>query len=460
MQVIQSASIILENTRGEVLICKRNKDLSAFPDLWVFPGGKIKDKLPETWQGDEIESVHTAIRELYEETGILVGYKETIPPDKRNRAWFSWAYDDDIMKKFKERIVFVGRKKTPSFMPVTFDAAYFHFKGDWVDDLDVVVDGSELVESQWIHPKEALKAWNDREIRMPPPIVHLIRTMATDYHNFHMKTLVETNLPIGLQTRVMFAPGISAIPMISNTIEPFISTTTIFIQTKNESIIIDPGTKDHDHLEQLLGAFPDITKVIITHAHNDHWDGLKVIEKYYPDAILMAHDKTLSQINTSLQKHTIDDAIALGEHTIQVIDTPGHIEGHISLFVEPSKTLIAGDHLVGYGSAVLDPRTGNMNQYLESCDKLISLQPYLALPSHGPPIYDPVDRLNQYKEHRLEREKAILDSILKGATTLDDIVADVYTDVPKKMWEYAKMNIQLHIEKLYEDEKIDKIEFK
>ena len=55
------------------------------------------------------------------------------------------------------------------------------------------------------------------------------------------------------------------------------------------------------------------------------------------------------------------------------------------LFDEERKVLIAGDHVVGFGSAVLDPVTGSMTRYFESTRKMIDLDPKLVLPAHGPP---------------------------------------------------------------------------
>ena len=52
--------------------------------------------------------------------------------------------------------------------------------------------------------------------------------------------------------------------------------------------------------------------------------------------------------------------------------------------MEFSKNDTTGDHVVGYGSAVLDINGGgDMKQYFESCYKLIDLNPSVLIPAHG-----------------------------------------------------------------------------
>ena len=139
-KLIKSASIILENTSGEILLCLRNKSLKAFPDLWVFPGGKIKEELSDDWEGNEMEVVDTAIREMYEEIGILPGTHFTITPEKRNRNWLMYDYEDKDRKHFLDKLEFIGRKRTPNFLKVSFDTAYFHIMDSLIDDIDPVAD--------------------------------------------------------------------------------------------------------------------------------------------------------------------------------------------------------------------------------------------------------------------------------------------------------------------------------
>lgn len=452
---IKSVSIILERSSGEVLLCKRNSSLSTFPSQWVFPGGKVSASLDENWIGDEQEVLDSLLREMYEEIGVLPGTPLTIPVEQRNRNWLSVDYDDKERRDFLESMKFLGRKQTPLFISRSFDAAYFHVKHNFIDSIDPQVDGSELVDLIWITPEDAIEKWEKMELRIPPPILHLLRTMKEDYENLSLRTLVETGLPIGLQTKVEFAPGIVAIPMLSQTAPPFISTNLMVISSNDEIILVDPGANDTDHLTSVLASLPvDPKYIIITHHHKDHWEGLAIIEDFYPSTTVLAHRDTIDKIESSLKKQLIPENITVGKKNLIIIESPGHTSGHISIFDENTSVLLAGDHLVGVGSAVLDPESGNMIEYFESTYKLLELNSYLILPAHGPPIYNPKDKLEEYIKHRTEREESIKHAILEGSKTLDDIVKVVYTDVPQEMWEYAKRNIQLHIDKLVKEKQI------
>jgi glyoxylase-like metal-dependent hydrolase (beta-lactamase superfamily II) len=130
------------------------------------------------------------------------------------------------------------------------------------------------------------------------------------------------------------------------------------------------------------------------------------VEEVCPDAILMGHLNTLNRISTKLKCVPVeDDKIPLGDDEVQLcsVFTPGHTDGHSCLFESKTSALVAGDHCVGYGSSVLDYETGDMKQYFETTKKLINMNPKIAYPAHGPPIYSPVELFQQYIKHRQAR---------------------------------------------------------
>ncbi|MHA2253291.1 MAG: NUDIX domain-containing protein, partial [Candidatus Kariarchaeaceae archaeon] len=243
---IKSASIILQNTDGKVLLCKRSHTVSFFPTFWVFPGGKIESPLPENWTGTEPEVVETILQELYEEVGIVPGRTESIDSGNRSQPYYSHDYEPDIKKVFLEKMVYIGKKRTPPFRTKTYDAAYYFINDEIIDSTNPIVDGSELVESIWISPQDAINNWEKWEMRIPPPILHILRTLADYPEQIEIKTLVETELPIGLQTRVEFSPGFELIPFESTTIPPFNYTNLVLVTSESDCLIVDPGANSNE----------------------------------------------------------------------------------------------------------------------------------------------------------------------------------------------------------------------
>jgi nucleoside triphosphatase len=71
--------VIINNSRGEFLICKKPKNLGIFPGQWALPGGGIEEK------EKMLEAVE---REVKEETGLRVS--EITP----------LYFTDDLQKKY------------------------------------------------------------------------------------------------------------------------------------------------------------------------------------------------------------------------------------------------------------------------------------------------------------------------------------------------------------------------
>ena len=431
---------------------RRAPTVSFFPDFWVFPGGKIEDPLPESWEGTEFEVIETVFRELYEETGIVVGSDWIVPPEKRKESFFVQNYNEEKRREFKEQMEYVGKKVTPPFSRRIYSAAYYHIQGQLVDELQPQVDNGELIEGEWIQPSVAVSQWRKGDKKIPPPILQLLKNLQSEH--FASISLSETFLSVGLQTKIEFAPGFQLIPIASDTIDPFTNTNLIIIG-ETEFLVVDPGANDagKQHLREMLLTLPATPQILLTHHHPDHWQGLDIVEDLFPESSVLGHPSTLDRISTALTKKPVQDGdrIDLGEQSVEILDLPGHTDGHIGLYNPTFEVLVAGDHVVGFGSAVLDPETGSMIDYFKSLYRLQELELRMILPAHGPPNFAPQKLLRQYIQHRKEREEAIWQAIQNGKYTLDQIVEEVYQDVPEKMWSFAKRNIQLHLEKLNQE---------
>ncbi|PHT33394.1 hypothetical protein CQW23_25194 [Capsicum baccatum] len=269
--------------------------------------------------------------------------------------------------------------------------------------------------------------------------------------------------------------GVKVIPMESRTAKPFRTTNlVVFLPEGNasgsddsfvahgEALIVDPGCKSasYEQLKEIIAALPRKLVVFVTHHHNDHVDGLSVVQKYSPDACLLAHENTIRRIRKddwTLPYVSVSgsEEISIGGQRLRIISAPGHTDGHMALLHVSTNSLIVGDHCVGQGSALLDGASGgNMKDYFETTYKFIELSPHALIPMHGRTNIWPKHMLCGYLKNRRQRESTILKAIENGAKTLFDIVAYTYADVDRSLWFYASSNVKLHVDHLAQQDKL------
>ncbi len=151
-----------------------------------------------------------------------------------------------------------------------------------------------------------------------------------------------------------------------------------------EALVVDPGDEVSRILE-LLGRHKLTVKAIVsTHAHIDHVGGLSKLHKY-----------TGAPVMTDVHQLLTDgDALQWGSLEVQVIHTPGHTPGSVSLYmpVEAGKItlaapqLFAGDTLFAGSIGRTDLWGGSMEAILDSLrGKLMALPDETVVhPGHGP----------------------------------------------------------------------------
>lgn len=156
--------------------------------------------------------------------------------------------------------------------------------------------------------------------------------------------------------------------------------------------VIDTGTAGSEGaVEQvLLGAgsgWADVGDVILTHSHGDHAGSLQAIADLASDAVLHAGAADIPAMTAPRDiTPAADGAVIAG---LQVVATPGHTPGHISLFDPTTGALCTGDALVGAGGQVAGPDpqfTADMVAATASVARLAELPVEQILVCHGFPV--------------------------------------------------------------------------
>lgn len=246
-------------------------------------------------------------------------------------------------------------------------------------------------------------------------------------------------------------------------------------------IAIDPGPADDDHLQKLWrAAGGDIRMIVCTHSHPDHSPGAKPLQAmcanqppilglpsaetarahsaFMPDRVLQDGEVlTLTQNHGSPRFARDDEGTSHASHTLQVIHTPGHAANHLCLLLLEDGLLFSGDHILNGSTTVVDPPDGDMSDYLASLDLLHDAcsthQLKFILPAHGYVIGGPDDEaqaaIARLKAHRLQREAKVMAAMqAQPDGTLDDWLAQVYADVPQRMWPVAKRSLMAHVARI------------
>ena len=150
----------------------------------------------------------------------------------------------------------------------------------------------------------------------------------------------------------------------------------------NKAAVIDPGD-EADKIAQVLqtdGA--EVEYILLTHGHYDHTTGVPDLKEHFPDAQVYIHQADANGAGSTLYplagqvaglKHYKEgDSLTLGSLTIQVMETPGHSPGSVTLRV--GDVLFTGDTLFCGSCGRTDLRGGSYEQIMVSLKRLGELE--------------------------------------------------------------------------------------
>ena len=94
-----------------------------------------------------------------------------------------------------------------------------------------------------------------------------------------------------------------------------------------------------------------------------------------------------------------------------------------------------------------------MNQPSDQLAQRLRELPLDAIcPGHGPVVWEPHAKLDEYIAHRLEREQRVLDAVEAGASTRDEVLDRAWSDVDLDAVPYLRMaaglTLDAHLDKL------------
>ncbi|TWT14578.1 MBL fold metallo-hydrolase [Planomicrobium sp. CPCC 101079] len=202
----------------------------------------------------------------------------------------------------------------------------------------------------------------------------------------------------------------------------FFPVSCYLVEEENELTLIDAALpfSSKGILKAAKKIGKPITNIILTHAHSDHIGALDTLKAKFPEAMisissrdarLLAGDKSLlpgeagHPIKGGVPKNIKskpDILLQEGDFigSLEVIFSPGHTPGSISLLDRRTNSLIAGDALHTRGGVAVSGTfkplfpfpalaTWNKRTALASAKKLQSFHPHLLAVGHGRMIQNP-----------------------------------------------------------------------
>ncbi len=235
----------------------------------------------------------------------------------------------------------------------------------------------------------------------------------------------------------------------------------------NNISLIDTGTVMSalllkQRLAKLGVRFADIDQIVLTHGHLDHQGGVRTIAGHRRDRLLVcAHRDEIEAIQSGKDaplksyaqflvrtgtpiRHRLaieimmfwgqrltracrvnqplddGDTVTLGEYEAEVVATPGHTRGSISIFLKEEGLLFSGDHILGHitpnALPMLErdaslPVRQSQTEYFNSLDTIARLNPGTIYPAHGKEIEDFSTIHRIYRDCFTQRQASILSFI-------------------------------------------------
>ncbi|HWW85069.1 MAG TPA: MBL fold metallo-hydrolase [Vicinamibacterales bacterium] len=231
--------------------------------------------------------------------------------------------------------------------------------------------------------------------------------------------------------------------------------TYLLVGPGERAVLVDAGVGAPQHLSDLDLALESngvtLEKVVVTHGHVDHASGAPAIAATHPTVRFAKHPwpEEDARYGVNWEPLSEGDLVDIGDEQLTVLETPGHSPDHVALWHEATRAAFTGDLVILGGSVMIhSSRGGDLGAYLSSLERLRAMEPRVLFPAHGARIDEPHHVLAQFIEHRMMRERQVLDALSKGHSSVNAIADSIYDRLAPALMPAACENVQAHLLKL------------
>ena len=229
--------------------------------------------------------------------------------------------------------------------------------------------------------------------------------------------------------------------------------TNTYLVGRRYPILIDTGAGEAEYpalFEQYLRqrGWQRPERIILTHRHRDHLGGVVQLRELFPNvpvAKMIYRDSGLPEDVDMLRD---GDTVEGDGVTLLPVHTPGHASDHLCFYLKEERALFSGDLILNGSTTVIPDEDGDLAQYMDSLRRLQSLDIRRIYPAHGPVIEDGPAKIQEFIDHRLLRERQILEVLGGGPRAIPEIVKVVYAEVSTALHRMAAMSVHSHLRKL------------
>jgi glyoxylase-like metal-dependent hydrolase (beta-lactamase superfamily II) len=218
--------------------------------------------------------------------------------------------------------------------------------------------------------------------------------------------------------------------------------TNTWVVGRDPAWVVDPGPALPAHVAAIAAEAQrrgGLGGIALTHDHPDHAEGVPALRERFPGALLAAA--------RGAAELPLGDGDRAGP--FEALATPGHAPDHLTYVL--GEIAFTGDAVLGEGSVFIAPDPGALAGYLAGLERLRERGLALICPGHGPLVEDPAAKIDEYVEHRLERERALLDALAGGARTIDALLDTAWADAPDLLRPAAAVTLAAHLDKLADE---------
>jgi glyoxylase-like metal-dependent hydrolase (beta-lactamase superfamily II) len=235
--------------------------------------------------------------------------------------------------------------------------------------------------------------------------------------------------------------------------------TNTYLVGRSHPILIDTGAGVPAYpplLTTYLGrrgwARPE--RIVLTHRHRDHLGGVPALHDLFPGIPVAKMIYKDDGLPAGIENLRDGQTVAGDGVTLVPIHTPGHASDHLCYWMPEERALFSGDLILAGSTAVIPDDDGDLGQYLDSLRRVQALGVRRIYPAHGPVIEDGPGKIQEYLDHRMLRERQILEAIGAGKHTIPDMVKAIYAEVPVALHGHAAMSVHSHLKKLRQEHRV------